>query len=419
MKNELFAVVAAFGASLAAVAGCEARESQPTEPTPAESTSSPDPSAPAQTPAADGKRSSNGVPAADMSTYAVETVATGLRVPWAFAWTSPDRMLVTERGGAIRVVQDGKLLDKPIHEVADVRTGRGGEIGLMGMCVHPEYAGNKYIYIAYASTERDVRVVRLKDTGDALIEPKVIIDGIPARMNHAGCRPAFGPDGKLYITTGESYNKKLAQDMTSLGGKTLRLNDDGSIPDDNPFYGQEGKRAEIFSFGHRNAQGIDWQAGSGLMFQSEHGPSGSDGPQGYDEVNIVEKGHDLGWPDVWGKKEKTGADGPLVMWAKPVAPASGVFYKSDRMPELKGAFLVGCLGGLRRDPEPGVYAVMLDGRTVTGQQRLVTDYGRIREVAVGPDGAIYFSTSNRDGRAQPPFPAAEDDRILRIVPKKN
>lgn len=364
--------------------------------------------------------SSNGVPAADMSRYTVEPVITGLEVPWSIVWTSPARMLISERPGRIRVatLQQGewKLQNKPLHEFKDVRRTRGGEIGLMGLCVHPQYDQNKFVYAAFGSTDDDVRIVRFVDAGDALTEPKVIIDKIPAAPNHAGCRPAFGPDGKLYITTGDTYRRELAQDLSSLAGKTLRLNDDGSVPDDNPFVGREGARPEIFSYGHRNAQGLDWQPESGLMFQSEHGPSGGDGPQGYDEVNIVEKGHNLGWPEAFGERRVEGADAPIVFWKNATAPASGCFYDRELIADLKGCFLVGCLGGLRASPEPGIYVIRLDGRKVTGQEHLATTYGRIREVAVGPDGAVYFSTSNRDGRGGR-MKQSDDDKIMRIRPK--
>lgn len=363
--------------------------------------------------AAEGGLSSNGVPLGDMSAYTVETVAEKLVVPWGFCWTGKDRMIFTERTGRVRVIEAGKLLDKPLHTLSDFKSR--GENGLMGICVHPDYAKNKFVYLAYGEPKKDVRVVRFVDSGAELTEPKTIIEGIPAGANHAGCRPRFGPDGKLYITCGEAGNRVQAPDMNSLGGKTLRLNDDGSIPNDNPFYGKDGVRQEIYTLGHRNPQGMDWQPGSGLMFQSEHGPTGDGAPQGYDEVNIVEKGHNMGWPEIWGDKAKEGLDSPLLFWKKPVAPASAAFYNADLMPNLKGCLLVGCLGGLRSDAEPGIYVIKLDGRKVVSQERLATTYGRIREVEVGPDGAIYFSTSNKDGRGRP---ADTDDRIMRLVPKK-
>ncbi|HKP12649.1 MAG TPA: PQQ-dependent sugar dehydrogenase, partial [Blastocatellia bacterium] len=211
------------------------------------------------------------------------------------------------------------------------------------------------------------------------------------------------------VTTGDATQRQLAQKLDSLAGKTLRLNDDGSVPQDNPFVGQQGVRPEIWSTGHRNAQGMDWQPGSNLMFQTEHGPSGFDGPGGGDEVNIVERGKNYGWPLIHHTATREGLEAPLLEYTPAVAPASGMFYRGSAFPEFRGNFFFGCLRG------QCLVRVVLDGRRVVSQERLLRDYGRIRDVAEGPDGAIYFSTSNRDGRGRA---ASGDDRILRLVPVK-
>ena len=348
--------------------------------------------------------------------FKMETVVKGVEVPWDIAFTSPDRMLFTERAGRVRQVRKGVLANEPLAVIEGV-VHIGGENGLMGMCLDPEYSDNKFIYLAYGyskmenGNDSDIRVVRYTDTGNALENPTVIIKGFPSGSNHAGCRVRFGPDKKLYITTGERYKRALAQDMTSLGGKILRINADGSIPDDNPFVGAEfkakGARPEIWSFGHRNPQGLDWQPGTGELYSSEHGPSGSDAPGGGDEFNHVVKGHNFGWPLVHHAETNDTSDAPLVEYTPAVAPSSGTFYDGALFPELKGAFLITCLRG------NGLIAITPKGDTIVKQETLVKGLGRLRAATVGPDGAIYFATSNRDGRGRG---ADEDDRIIRLVP---
>jgi glucose/arabinose dehydrogenase len=183
---------------------------------------------------------------------------------------------------------------------------------------------------------------------------------------------------------------------------------DGSVPPDNPFVDQPGARPEIWSYGHRNAQGIDWQPETGLMFQTEHGPSGFDGPGGGDEVNIAERGKNYGWPVIHHQQTREGMVSPLLEYTPAVAPASGIFYRGTAFPDFKNSFFFGCLRG------KCLIRVVLDGSRVVSQERLLEDnYGRIREVAEGPDGIIYITTSNRDERGSP---ADNDDRILRLVP---
>jgi aldose sugar dehydrogenase len=342
--------------------------------------------------------------------FRVETFASGLTVPWSIVFVPDGRIFITERPGRVRVIENGKLRTEPLATIADVEPS--GESGLMGLTLHPQFADNHLLYLAYAyrGNGQRVRVVRMKETSSGLVDRKVIIDDIPAAANHAGCRLRFGPDGKLYITTGDATERELAQRLDSLAGKTLRVNDDGTVPQDNPFVGQAGARPEIWSYGHRNSQGLDWQPGANVMFQTEHGPSGFDGPGGGDEVNIVERGKNYGWPVIHHKETHAGMESPLLEYTPAVAPASGMFYRGAAFPEFRGNFFFGCLRG------QCLIRVVLDGRRVVSQERLLReDYGRIREVAEGPDGAIYFSTSNRDGRGRP---ASGDDRILRLVPVK-
>ena len=344
--------------------------------------------------------------------FRIETVAGNLEVPWSIVFAPDGRMLFTERPGRIRVIEGGRLRPAPLAVIQDVEPT--GESGLMGLALHPQFAQNRQLYLAYAyrqQKEQLVRVVRFTETASGLSERKVIIEAIPAAQYHAGTRLRFGPDGKLYITTGDATDRNLAQQFNSLAGKTLRLNDDGTVPPDNPFVNQPNTRPEIYSLGHRNAQGLDFQPGTNLMFQTEHGPSGFDGLGGGDEVNIVERGKNYGWPTVHHRDSRPGLESPLLEYTPALAPASGTFYRgavATGFPQFRGNFF---FGNLRCEC---IIRVVLNGRRVISQERLLEkQYGRIRDIVEGPDGAIYFSTSNRDGRGKP---AKDDDRILRLIP---
>ncbi len=342
--------------------------------------------------------------------FRVETVVSGLEVPWSIVWAPDGRMIFTERPGRVRVFQNGKLRPKPLFVVPDVEPS--GESGLMSVALHPQFASNHWLYLSYAykGDGQRVRVARYREEESNLTDYKVIIDNIPAAQFHAGCRLRFGPDGKLYITTGDATQRELAQRLDSLAGKTLRLNDDGTVPADNPFVGQANARPEIWTYGNRNGQGIDFQPGSNLCFETEHGPSGFDGPGGGDEVNILEKGKNYGWPLIHHTETRAGLESPLLEYTPACAPASGMFYRGSAFPQFKGNFFFGCLRGTR------IIRVVLDGRRVLSQENLLSGkYGRIRDVAEGPDGNLYFSTSNRDGRGSP---ASDDDRIIRLTPVK-
>lgn len=342
--------------------------------------------------------------------FRVETIISGLQVPWDIAWTPDGRMLITERPGRVRAFENGKLRTEPLFTVPDVEPS--GESGLMSLTLHPQFAANHLLYLSYAYRDdgKRVRVVRYSLIGSEFSDPKVIIENIPAAQFHAGCRLRFGPDGKLYVTTGDATERELAQHLDSLAGKILRLNDDGTVPADNPLVGRQDARPEIWTYGHRNSQGIDWQPGTNLLFETEHGPTGFDGPGGGDEVNIIERGKNYGWPVIHHRQTHEGMESPLLEYTPACAPASAQFYRDSSFPQFRGNFFFGCLVGTR------IIRVVLDGRRVVSQENLLErKYGRIRVVAEGPDGFIYFSTSNRDGRGSP---AQDDDRIIRLVPAR-
>jgi len=344
------------------------------------------------------------------TSFKVETVIPNLEVVWSIVWAPDGRMIFTERPGRVRVYENGKLRAQPLFTVPDVEPK--GESGLMSVALHPQFASNHLLYLSYAynSGGQQVRVVRYRETPNGLTDRKVIIESIPAAQFHSGCRLRFGPDGKLYITTGDATDRQLAQKLDSLAGKTLRLNDDGTVPSDNPFVGQANARPEIWTYGNRNGQGIDFQPGTNLLWETEHGPSGFDGPGGGDEVNILERGKNYGWPVIHHRDTRAGMEAPILEYTPACAPGSGMFYRGSAFPQFKGNFFFGCLRG------QGIIRVVADGRRAVSQEMLLQGkYGRIRDLAEGPDGLIYFSTSNRDGRGQP---AKDDDRILRLAPVK-
>jgi aldose sugar dehydrogenase len=347
--------------------------------------------------------------------FKVETVAENVEIVWSIVFAPDGRMFFTERPGRVRVLENGKLRAAPFFTVPDVELS--GESGLMGMILHPNFSENHFVYLAYAyqdaAKQQNVRVVRYRETGETLVEPKTIIEAIPASKYHAGTRLKFGPDAKLYITTGDATKQKRAQNLSLINGKTLRLNDDGTIPADNPFVNQKDARPEIWTYGHRNAQGMDFQPETGLMFQTEHGPSIIDGVSlfkrsGGDEVNIVERGKNYGWDKISHNMTKKDMETPIIEFSPAIAPASGMFYRGNLFPEFKNNFFFGALKG------ESIVRLVMEGRKIVALDKLLEkEYGRIREVAEAPDGSIYFSTSNRDGRGDA---GKNDDRILRILP---
>jgi glucose/arabinose dehydrogenase len=342
--------------------------------------------------------------------FRVEVVAQKLEIPWALAFAPDGRIFVTERPGRLRVIENGQLKPEPVATIPEVL--HIGEGGLMAAALDPGFTTNHLLYLSYTARSGSGaiinRVVRYREEKNALSEQAVILDNIPGAQFHDGCRLAFGPDGKLYITTGDATERGLAQQMDSLAGKILRLNSDGTIPADNPFPG-----SPVYTLGHRNPQGLAWYPTTKIAFSTEHGPSGFDGPDGGDEFNLIQAGKNYGWPVIHHEQTHAGMEAPLLSFTPAIAPASGAFYQGNRLSEFTNNFFFGAVRGqhLHRVilAPPGFTTVQLHEALLQGT------FGRIREVAAGPDGALYFTTSNRDGRAQP---GPNDDQVLRLVPEK-
>jgi len=319
-----------------------------------------------------------------------EVVADKLNIPWEVVFLPGGDMLVSERPGRLLRIGEGR---EPI-EVSGV-THRG-EGGLLGLALHPDFAKNSWLYL-YMTTASGGgltnRVERYVLRGTTLSERTVIVENIPGAANHDGGRIAFGPDGMLYITTGDAGNENKSQDKKSLAGKILRVKDDGSIPSDNPFGNA------VYSYGHRNVQGIAWDD-KGQLWATEHGRSGA--RSGYDELNKIVKGANYGWPAIEGDASREGMMSPqLHSGASATWAPSGMTY-------FRGHVLFAGLRG-----ESLYVADVSGGKAADLKVYLRKEYGRLRTAALGPDGMFYVLTNNRDGRGSP---SATDDRIIKLDP---
>lgn len=339
---------------------------------------------------------------------AVSVVAENLEIPWDIAFLPDGRMFVSERPGRISLIYKNGERDI-IFEGDAKHTGEGG---LLGVALHPNFKENQFIYL-YLTVARETgpaspdaplgsrggqnenRVERWRFDGAKLVDKKVILGKIPGAPYHDGGRIEFGPDGLLYITTGDATQSKLAQNKNSLAGKILRLKDDGSIPEDNPF------KTAVYSYGHRNPQGLAWDS-EGRLWSTEHGRSGA--LSGLDEINLIKAGQNYGWPTIQGEETKAGMTPPIYQSGpnKTWAPAS-LAYVDGKL----------YFGGLRGE---ALYEVTIDGEKVADfKEHFFKEFGRIRTVRVGPDEMLYLTTSNRDDRGTP---KAGDDKIIKIDPSK-
>ena len=336
--------------------------------------------------------------------HRIEVLAEGLKVPWELRFLPDGRQIFTERIGRVRIVENGKLLDEP---ALTLPAAQGNKMGLLGLVLAPDFEKTGHIFLAWdkAIGERrfELRMERYRLEGNKLVEPKTIIEGIAANQNHTGCRLEFGPDGMLYMTTGDADQAEGAQKLDQIHGKVLRFNADGTVPADNPFVGKEGARPEIWSYGHRNPQGLAFQPGTGRLYESEHGPLHGD------EVNLIEKGANYGWPVISHRREAQGMRTPLVEITPAVGPGRLLFYQGKAFPELRGSLLLCCLRG------SAVFRISLGGDGLpTHVERLWHQkWGRIRFINEAPDGSLWLGTSMQD----PPEgrPGEGDDKLIRIV----
>jgi glucose/arabinose dehydrogenase len=317
-------------------------------------------------------------------------IARGLEAPWDLVFTPDGEALITERdsGRLLSVDSSGN-----VEELQRLPAGGTGEGGLLGIALSPDYENDGYIY-AYYTTDNDNRLTRFR-LGE---NPEPLLTGIPVQSYHNGGRIAFGPDGYLYLGTGDGGDISTSQDLNSLGGKILRITPEGRVPADNPFPG-----SPVYSYGHRNVQGLAWDA-SGRLYATEFGQTS------YDEVNIIEPGQNYGWPEIEGEGGEPRYTDPISTWSTNEASPSGAEIPiNGAIPQWEGDFFMAALRGQR------LWRLDLDenGAIVDREALLSGQAGRLRHVAQAPDGSLWILTSNRDGRGNP---TPDDDRILRLAP---
>lgn len=324
-------------------------------------------------------------------TDAVQIVASNLQKPWALTF-GDGKIFFTEKVGRVRVIDNGILSNESLIDlhVADIT-----DAGLLGITTHPDFEKNHFIYVYYTYRENDKlwnKVIRITESNNKISDAMVILDKIPGAEFDDGGVIKFGPDKKLYIGTGDATDENSAQNMNSLAGKILRLNDDGSIPKDNPI-----PNSPVYSFGHRNPQGLTWDD-QGNLYETEEGPTKND------EINIIKADQNYGWPqqECSGLNESKSA---LLCYNISIQPAGIVYYESGKL-DLKNSLVLATLRGNI------LYQLSLHNGNVTSQKIILDGLGRIRDVELGPDGYLYILTANTDGNG---FPDQNDDKLLRIV----
>ena len=338
------------------------------------------------------------IPAETNDTYTTEVVVEGIPIPWGIDFLPDQSMLITDKSGEIYHFKDGKK--QKLSNVPEVYVR--GQGGLLDIAVHPDYANNGWIYFTYASSEGEgeggnTAIARAKINGSQLTNIEVLYKAGPntTKGQHFGSRIAFDKEGYLYFSAGErGARDENPQDITRDNGKVYRLNDDGSIPQDNPFVGKENAKEAIYSYGHRNPQGMILNPETGEIWVHEHGP------QGGDEINVVKAGANYGWPVVTYGENYDGTpiteersrpefEDPIFYWLPSIAPSGFAYVTSEKYPDLKGNLLAGSLKFQYLE------LLILDGKKITKREKLVEKVGRLREVVEGPDGNIYLGVEGK------------------------
>lgn len=349
--------------------------------------------------------------------YRVVTVVDQLIQPWAIAFLPGGDMLITERPGRLRIVRNGKLLPQPVDGIPKVFHSSQG--GLLEVMPHPNFASNRLLYISYSkpgATDAESRtaLIRGRFENDRLTDVQELFQAVASGRNHFSGKIAFDGKGYLFLSLGDrqvppegNLEAHPAQDLTNHHGKIIRLHDDGRVPTDNPFVSRAGAKPEIWSYGHRNVQGMAFHPETGDLWTNEHGP------QGGDELNRIQAGRNYGWPVIgFGVNYTTGSaihagthrqgmEQPTRIWVPSIGISGVMFYTGDRFPQWKGNLFIGGMGGQQ------LSRLTLVGQRVTNEEQLAQQMGRIRDVRQGPDGLIYLVTDDRDGKPTP---------VLRLEP---
>ena len=337
------------------------------------------------------------VPVSNLSnltnTSGVEIIAEGLQAPRSIDISNEGRIFISEKRGSIRVVDNGTLLTEP---VGDIKAENIGDAGLLGLTLHPNFTQNHLLYVYYTysnSTGLFNKVLMLKESNNRIIDSKTILDGIPGNDYRDGGRIKFGLDGKLYVPTGDASIPELSQDLNSLAGKILRINEDGTIPQDNPF-----SNSAVYAYGFRNAQGLAWAPNSGALYSSDQGGAGND------EINLISPGKNYGWPheECNSNRDDNRYTPPLVCFNPSLEPSGMAFAFSNKLGYQNHLIVATLKGSHLRD-------IDFDSGS---QNTILVGYGRIIDLVESEDGSIYVLTSNTDGRA---LPQQGDDKILRLT----